>query len=107
MDYRKAAVFGENWSASRFKVLPYFAVEKAVLMEPGVERVLDLGCANGWNMSRFGQYGRSSFGLDMVPERVKLAEAARASIGSEWARCPACSRYDRCGLYPTCAASYR
>jgi len=43
-------------------------------MQPGVERILDLGCANGWNMSRFGQYGRSSVGLDTVPERVKLAE---------------------------------
>lgn len=73
MDYRKAAVFGENWSASRYSVLPYFAVEKAVLAQPGVERILDLGCANGWNMSRFGQYGSNSFGLDMVPERVKLA----------------------------------
>ncbi len=73
MDYRKPAVFGENWSASRFNVLPYFAVEKTLLMQPDVERILDLGCANGWNMSRFGQYGRASFGLDMVPERVKLA----------------------------------
>jgi SAM-dependent methyltransferase len=74
MDYRKPAVFGENWSESRFKVLPYFSVEKTLLMQPGVERILDLGCANGWNMSRFSQYGRSSFGLDTVPERVKLAK---------------------------------
>jgi SAM-dependent methyltransferase len=73
MDYRKPAVFGENWSTSRYDVLPYFAVEKTLLMQPGVERILDLGCANGWNMSRFGQYGRSSFGLDAVPKRVKLA----------------------------------
>lgn len=74
MDYRKPAVFGENWSASRFKVLPYFAAEKTLLMQPDVENILDLGCANGWNMSRFGQYGRSSIGLDTVPARVKLAE---------------------------------
>ncbi len=73
MDYRKPAVFGENWSDSRYEVLPYFAVEKTVLLQPGVDRILDLGCANGWNMSRFGQYGRASIGLDMVPERVKLA----------------------------------
>src|SRR5210317_399592 len=73
MDYRKPAVFGENWSSSRYKVLPYFKVEKKFLMRPGVKRILDLGCANGWNMSRFGQYGRSAFGLDMVPERVELA----------------------------------
>jgi SAM-dependent methyltransferase len=73
MDYRKPAHFGENWSTSRYTVLPYFAVEKALLMQPGVERILDLGCANGWNMSRFGQYGRASVGLDTVPERVKLA----------------------------------
>jgi SAM-dependent methyltransferase len=74
MDYRKPVVFGENWSSSRYKVLPYFRVEKALLMRPGVERILDLGCANGWNMSRFGQYGCSSIGLDMVPERVRLAK---------------------------------
>ena len=73
MDYRKPVVFGENWSESRYKVLPYFAVEKALLTQPGVELILDLGCANGWNMSRFAQYGRASIGLDMVPERVRLA----------------------------------
>lgn len=73
MDYRKRAVFGENWSSSRYQVLPYFAVEKRILTQPGVGRILDLGCANGWNMSRFSQYGRPSFGLDTVPERVTLA----------------------------------
>jgi SAM-dependent methyltransferase len=75
MDYRKPAVFGENWSESRYSVLPYFSAEKAVIMQPGISRILDLGCANGWNMSRFGQYGRSTIGLDMVLERVKLAQA--------------------------------
>jgi len=73
MDYRKPVTFGENWSPSRYKVLPYFAVEKALLKQEGNERILDLGCANGWNMSRFAQYGRSSVGLDVVPERVRLA----------------------------------
>lgn len=73
MDYRKPVTFGENWSPSRYKVLPYFAVEKALLTQPGIDRILDLGCANGWNMSRFSQYGRSSIGLDMVQERVHLA----------------------------------
>jgi SAM-dependent methyltransferase len=73
MDYRKPATFGENWSPSRFKVLPYFAFEKALLSQDGIERILDLGCANGWNMSRFAQYGRSSVGLDLVLERVHLA----------------------------------
>lgn len=73
MDYRKPAVFGENWSSSRYHVLPYFEVEKRLLTQPGVAHILDLGCANGWNMSRFAQYGRSSYGLDLVPERVKLA----------------------------------
>lgn len=75
MDYRKPAVFGENWSPSRYKVLPYFAVERALLTQPGHERILDLGCANGWNMSRFRQYGRAPIGLDVVPERVRLARA--------------------------------
>ena len=73
MDYRKPVVFGENWSPSRYQVLPYFAVEKAVMCQPGVERILDLGCAAGWNMSRFVQYGRKPMGLDVVPERVKWA----------------------------------
>lgn len=73
MDYRKPVTFGDNWSPSRYKVLPYFAVEKSLLSQEGSRRILDLGCANGWNMSRFAQYGRTSIGLDMVPERVYLA----------------------------------
>lgn len=73
MDYRKPVVFGENWSPSRYKVLPYFAVEKAILTQPDVQRILDVGCAAGWNMSRFRQYGRCPVGLDVVPERVQLA----------------------------------
>lgn len=73
MDYRKPVTFGENWSQSRYQVLPYFAVEKAVMQRPESQMILDLGCASGWNMSRFGQYGRCSFGIDVVPERVQLA----------------------------------
>ncbi|MCI0394844.1 MAG: class I SAM-dependent methyltransferase [Chloroflexi bacterium] len=73
MDYRKPVVFGENWSPSRYKVLPYFAVEKALLTRPETRRILDLGCAAGWNMSRFRQYGRCPVGLDVAPERVRLA----------------------------------
>lgn len=73
MDYRKPVTFGENWSPSRYKVLPYFAVEKAVLTRPSSQRILDLGCASGWNMSRFRQYGRFPFGIDVVPDRVQLA----------------------------------
>jgi SAM-dependent methyltransferase len=73
MDYRKAVVFGENWSPSRYQVLPYFDAEKTVLVQPGVHRVLELGCANGWNMSRFAQYGLKVIGLDTMMERVELA----------------------------------
>jgi SAM-dependent methyltransferase len=83
MDYRKPAVFGENWSTSRYQVLPYFAAEKEVFKQSRASRILDLGCANGWNMSRFNQYRLpaeadinfrgETFGLDMVPDRVKLA----------------------------------
>jgi SAM-dependent methyltransferase len=72
MDYRKSVVFGENWSPSRFKVLPYFAHERR-LIKPGM-RVLDLGCANGWNMSRFGQYGViRPIGLEPNPITIRLA----------------------------------
>ena len=74
MDYRKPVTFGENWSPSRYKVLPYFAVEKQVMAPSGAAddelKILDLGCAAGWNMSRFRQYGRFPIGLDVVPERV-------------------------------------
>lgn len=73
MDYRKPVVFGENWSDSRYRVLPYFAAERALLSQPGIERVLELGCANGWNMSRFAQYGRPAIGLDVIPRRIRLA----------------------------------
>ncbi len=83
MDYRKPAVFGENWSESRYQVLPYFNAEKVLFEQNHIERVLDLGCANGWNMSRFNQYkerpgpwNNSSglvMGLDMIPSRVQLA----------------------------------
>jgi ubiquinone/menaquinone biosynthesis C-methylase UbiE len=76
MDYRKPVVFGENWSPSRYRVLPYFAYERQILKADGQQKVLDLGCASGWNMSRFLQYGLQKeqlFGLDIVPERVQLA----------------------------------
>lgn len=74
MDYRKPAVFGENWSHSRYQVLPYFAVERDILARPDIRRILEIGCGNGWNMSRFAQSGRVAFGLDAVPERVALAQ---------------------------------
>ena len=82
MDYRKPAVFGENWSPSRYRVLPYFAREKELLLQPWISHILDVGCANGWNMSRFNQYVEqkqltdtrvTTIGLDRVPQRVELA----------------------------------
>ena len=42
-------------------------------LRPDNARILDLGCAAGWNMSRFSQYGCRPVGLDIVPERVRLA----------------------------------
>lgn len=75
MDYRKPAVFGENWSPSRYNVLPYFAAERSIVARPDIRRILEIGCGNGWNMSRFAQYGRVAYGLDAVPERVELAMA--------------------------------
>jgi SAM-dependent methyltransferase len=49
----------------------------------GVSRILDLGCAAGWNMSRFRQYGRFPIGLDIVPERVVHAlDHGPAMLGS-------------------------
>jgi SAM-dependent methyltransferase len=75
MDYRKPVVFGENWSPSRYKVLPYFAVEKGLLTRRPAPRLLDMGCAAGWNMSRFRQYGLAPLGVDVVADRVGLAAA--------------------------------
>lgn len=74
MDYRKPAIFGENWSEARYQVLPYFAHEKQVLARPNIRRILEIGCGNGWNMSRFAQNGRVAFGLDAVADRVALAQ---------------------------------
>lgn len=74
MDYRKPAVFGENWSPSRYEVLPYFAAERLVLARSDIRHILEIGCGNGWNMSRFAQNGRIAFGLDAVAERVALAQ---------------------------------
>ena len=44
-----------------------------MITQPDRERILDLGCAAGWNMSRFRQYGRFPIGLDVVEDRVQLA----------------------------------
>ena len=88
MDYRKPAVFGENWSPQRYKVLPYFAAEREVLARPDVRRILEIGCGNGWNMSRFAQHGRVAFGLDAVPERVALAAAHGPALLADGLRLP-------------------
>ena len=88
MDYRKPAVFGENWSPSRYKVLPYFAAERAVLSRPDIQRILEIGCGNGWNMSRFAQNGRVAFGLDAVPERVALAQNHGPSLLADGLKLP-------------------
>ena len=88
MDYRKPAVFGENWSPSRYKVLPYFAAEREVLARPDVARILEIGCGNGWNMSRFAQQGRTACGLDAVPERVALAATHGPALLGDGLRLP-------------------
>jgi SAM-dependent methyltransferase len=88
MDYRKPAVFGQNWSASRFAVLPYFAAEREVFARPDVRRILEIGCGNGWNMSRFAQYGRVAFGLDAVGDRVALAQAHGPALQADGLRLP-------------------
>lgn len=88
MDYRKPAVFGQNWSPSRYKVLPYFAVERAVFARPDMQRILEIGCGNGWNMSRFSQYGRPTIGLDAVIERVRLAATHGPALLADGLRLP-------------------
>lgn len=88
MDYRKPAIFGENWSPSRYQVLPYFAVEREVLARPDMTRILEIGCGNGWNMSRFAQQGRVAYGLDAVPERVALAAAHGPALLADGLRLP-------------------
>ncbi|MFO7662445.1 MAG: class I SAM-dependent methyltransferase [Chloroflexota bacterium] len=88
MDYRKPVVFGENWSPSRYQILPYFAAEKEVITRPDVVRILEIGCGNGWNMSRFAQYGRPIIGLDAVPERVSLALSHGPALLADGLRLP-------------------
>lgn len=88
MDYRKPAVFGENWSPSRYDVLPYFAAERAVLARPDIRRILEIGCGNGWNMSRFAQYGRIAYGLDALPARAELAQAHGPALLADGLRLP-------------------
>ena len=88
MDYRKPAVFGENWSPSRYQVLPYFAAERDVLARPDIRRILEIGCGNGWNMSRFAQNGRVAYGLDAVPERVALAQTHGPALLADGLRLP-------------------
>jgi SAM-dependent methyltransferase len=88
MDYRKPATFGENWSPSRYEVLPYFAAEREVLARPDVRRILEIGCGNGWNMSRFAQSGRPAIGLDTVAERIELALAHGPALLADGLRLP-------------------
>lgn len=88
MDYRKPANFGENWSSSRYKVLPYFAAEKALLARKDISRILEIGCGNGWNMSRFAQYGHPVMGLDTVPERVGLARTHGPALLADGLKLP-------------------
>lgn len=86
MDYRKPVTFGDNWSPSRYKVLPYFAHEKPIVT--AAERVLDLGCANGWNMSRFRQYGQSTIGLEPNSETLRHATRHGAVVQGDGLRLP-------------------
>ena len=73
MDYRKPHVFKDRWSPSRDTIYPQFAAEKEILARPEIVRILDFGCAAGWNMSRFASQGRVPVGFDVVPNRVRLA----------------------------------
>lgn len=91
MDYRKPAVFGENWSPSRYKVLPYFAAEKRLLAQPDMQTIVEIGCGNGWNMSRFAQNGRRVIGLDAVEDRVRLAGVHGPSMLADGLQLPIAS----------------
>ena len=73
MDYRKPRIFGENWSPTRYEVLPYFAHEWQWITPE--RRILEVGCANGWNLSRFGQYGVRAYGIELNGETVRHALA--------------------------------
>lgn len=86
MDYRKPAVFGANWSSSRYRVLPYFAWERPIIGR--AQRLLDLGCAAGWNMSRFRQYGARPIGLDVNRETVRHALRWGPAVAGSGLRLP-------------------
>jgi len=73
MDYRKPFVPRADWPLGRAMTYPQAAAEAEVLARPDIAKILEVGCANGWNMSRFVREGRLPVGIDVVPDRVRLA----------------------------------
>lgn len=59
-----------------------------MLARPDIRRILEIGCGNGWNMSRFAQYGRAAYGLDAVPERAALAATHGPALLADGLRLP-------------------
>jgi SAM-dependent methyltransferase len=89
VDYRKPHVFRDDWSPSRRTVYPQFEAERDLLARPDLVKILDFGCAAGWNMSRFAQRGRSPVGFDVVFDRVRLARTFGPTFVASGATIPA------------------
>ncbi|MCI0703096.1 MAG: methyltransferase domain-containing protein [Planctomycetia bacterium] len=51
------------------------------LLPPPPARLLDLGCGTGWTSRFFARAGYSVVGVDIAPEMIRLAEAARDQEG--------------------------
>jgi len=47
------------------------------------ERVLDVGCANGYSSARYAALGARVLGVDFVPEMIEHAEARRRALPQE------------------------
>jgi SAM-dependent methyltransferase len=47
------------------------------------QRVLDVGCANGYSSARYAALGADVLGVDFVPEMIEYAQARRAALPAD------------------------
>jgi ubiquinone/menaquinone biosynthesis C-methylase UbiE len=66
-----------SWSDHRVIELEIAAI--GARLQPG-ERVLDVGCANGYSSARYAALGATVVGVDYIPEMVENAESRRRTL---------------------------
>jgi len=72
-----------SWSDHRVIELEIAAI--GARLQPG-ERVLDVGCANGYSSARYAALGATVVGVDYIPQMVENAEARRNTLPEDVAR---------------------